>query len=76
MTILKAISLGITADGLAKQITGSDEVSVSRSALSTGIGAATGAAASGALVIAGVTAPVTVPLAVATGAVAFLVSLF
>ncbi|WP_324034655.1 hypothetical protein [Aeromonas caviae] len=77
MSVEKAVGLGITGNEISKKITGTSEVSPERTAIATGTGVALGAAASGALIVAGVAAtPVTVPLALASGAVAFLASLF
>ena len=77
MSIEKAVGLGVIGNELSKQITGSSEVSVGRSVVATGCGAAAGAAAAGGLMVAGfVSAPVTVPLAVAAGAVSLVCSLF
>ena len=77
MSVEKAVGLGITGNEISKKITGTSEVSPERTAIATSAGVALGAAASGALIVAGVAAtPVTVPLALASGAVAFLASLF
>lgn len=78
MTIPQAVALGISGNEISKKITGSSDVSVGRTAVATGAGAALGAAAAGTLVVAGVAAaaPVTVPLAVAAGAISFVASLF
>lgn len=77
MTIEKAVSLGVAGNELSKVITGSSEVSLGRTVVSTGCGAAMGAAATGALVVAGVaSAPVVVPLAIAAGAVSCIASWF
>ena len=77
MTIQQAIGLGLAGNEISKQITGSSEVSVGRSAIATGASAAMGAGAAGTLVVAGVvSAPVTVPLAVAAGVVGLIASLW
>lgn len=77
MTLQSAVSLGVAGNELSKTITGTSEVSVGRSAVATTAGAAGGAIATGGLVVAGfVSAPVVVPLAVASGAVAFVCSLW
>lgn len=77
MSVEKAVGLGITGNEISKKITGTSEVSPERTAIATGAGVALGAAASGALIVTGIaSAPVTVPLSIATGAVAFLASLF
>jgi hypothetical protein len=77
MSIDKAVTLGLAGNELSKKITGTSDVSVGRTAVSTGCGTAVGAVASGALIISGVAAaPVAIPLAVASGAVAFIASLW
>ena len=73
----KALNLGRQGNELSKVITGTSEVSATRSAVATGAGTALGAATAGGLLAAGiVSAPVTVPLAIASGAVSFIASLF
>lgn len=78
MSLDKAVSCGLVGNELSKQITGSNDSSISRTAVAISSGAAAGALTSGAIVIgAGVTsAPVTIPLAVAGGVVAGIASLF
>ena len=84
MTVHKSIIHNLTAEKLLRAITGIGKVCASRSAVTTGCGAALGAAATGVgtaavSAIASTSlaaAPVTVPLAVATGAVALIRSLF
>lgn len=78
MSIAKALGLGMLGNEMSKEISGTCEVSVGRSAVATGAGVALGAAASGALVVAGAAAaaPVVVPLAVASGFVSFIASRF
>lgn len=77
MSIHKAVNLGIAGNMLSKQITGTSEVSIGRTAVATGAGSALGAMAAGGLVVAGfAAAPIAVPLAVASGAVSLLASLF
>ena len=78
MSLNKTVSCGLVGNELSKQITGSSDSSVSRTAVAIGSGAAVGALTSGAIVIgAGVaSAPVTIPLAVAGGVVAGIASLF
>ncbi|ASF16102.1 hypothetical protein FJD32_000285 [Shewanella sp. LC6] len=81
MSIDKSVALGIAGNELSKQITNSSEVSLGRTLVATGSGAALGAATAGVLTVgaaaAGVaTAPVTVPLAVAAGLVSFIASRF
>lgn len=77
MTIEKAFGMGISANEMSKTVTGSEEVSVSRSTIATGTGVALGAASSGALVVAGVAAaPIVAPVALVSGGVALIASLF
>ena len=77
MSIEKAVTIGVAANELSKRIAGTDEVSVGRTTLATGAGAAMGSVAAGVLVVSGVaSAPVTVPLAVAAGLCAGIASLF
>ena len=78
MSLNKAVSCGLVGNELSKQITGSSNSSISRTAVAVGSGAAAGAITSGAIVVgAGVaSAPITIPLAVAGGIVAGIASLF
>ena len=77
MTIPQAVTVGLAGNEISKKITGTSEVSVGRSAVATGAGAALGAAAAGGIAVTGlVAAPVLVPLAVAGAAVSFVASLF
>ena len=86
MSLLQTLAIGKAADQLSREITRTDEVSVTRSTIATATGAVAGAAATGAIAtaasavgattLAAVAAPVTVPLAVASAGVAFLCSLF
>lgn len=86
MSIDKALGLGLAANEVSKTITGSNETTLGRSVVATGVGTAFGAAASGGLVVASeavglaslaaAAAPVVVPLAVASGVVALVASLF
>ena len=86
MSIPQAIAAGTAGDKLSRAITGTDEVSVSRSAIATGAGAALGAAGVGALTVsagavgatalATAAAPVVVPVAIVAGGIGFLCSLF
>lgn len=77
MTIKETVSIGVTANELSKEITGSSEVSASRSAVATGTGAALGAASTGALVVAGAaSAPIVAPVAAVSAGIAFLTSRF
>jgi len=78
MSLDKAVSCGLVGNELSKQITGSNDASVSRTAVAISSGAAAGALTSGAIVIgAGVaSSPVTIPLAVAGGVIAGIASLF
>jgi hypothetical protein len=76
MNINKAIACGLAGNELSKQITGTSEVSVSRTAVATGSGVALGIIMSGAAIGVGVvTSPVTVPLAVSSGLLAGIASL-
>lgn len=81
MSIDKAVAIGLSGNQLSKKITGSDEVSLGRTAVATGSGAAIGAVAGGSVVI-GATAlgvavaPIAVPLAVGGATVAFIASWF
>jgi len=81
MSVEKAVGIGITANEISKEITGTNESSVGRTALATGTGATLGAVAGGGLAIgataAGVAAgSVVVPLAVGGAIVAGIASLF
>ena len=78
MAIEKALSLGLAGNEISKKFTGTDEVSVGRSAIATTAGAALGASAAGTLAVAGfaAAAPITVPLAVFAGACSFIASRF
>ena len=77
MTINKALSCGVAGNELSKSITGTSEVSASRTVVATGSGAAVGALVSTSAIVAlGVTAPVSVPLTVASGVIAGIASLF
>ena len=78
MSLDKAVSCGLVGNELSKQITGSNDSSVSRTAVAISSGAAAGALTSGAIVIGAgaASAPVTIPLAVAAGVVAGIASLF
>lgn len=51
MSLNKAVSCGLVGNELSKQITGSNDSSVSRTAVAIGSGAAAGALTSGAIVI-------------------------
>lgn len=81
MTIEKAITLGLTGNEISKKITGTDEVSASRTVVATGSGAALGAVAAGAVTVGAAaigfaSAPITVPLAVGSAIVAGIASRF
>ena len=81
MSIEKAVGLGLVGNELSKQITGSSDVSVGRSVVATGCGAAVGAVASGSIVVAGglvgiAAAPVVVPLSASVALVSLVCSLF
>ncbi|KAF7780881.1 hypothetical protein PMAN_a1988 [Pseudoalteromonas marina] len=78
MSLEKAVACGVVGNEVSKQITGSSEPSLSRTAIAVSSGAVAGATVSGAVVVGlGVaSAPVTVPLAVASGLLAGVASLF
>ena len=86
MSYEKAIVAGIEGDQLSRRITGTDEVSASRSAIATGAGAligggaigavGLGASAVGATALAAAAAPVVVPVAIVSAGVSFIASLF
>lgn len=81
MSIEKIVSIGIAGNEISKKITGTDEVSLKRTAVATCSGAAVGAVAGGTLAVgvaaAGLaSAPITVPLAVGGAVVAAIASLF
>lgn len=86
MTIPQAIALGVSADQFSRKITKTDEVSVGRSTVAVGTGAALGAAASGAIAVgatavgatalAAAAAPVVIPLAIASAVFAGICSLW
>jgi len=81
MSIDKCVALGMTGNKISKEIAGTSEVSVGRTAVATSAGAVAGGVAGGAVVIGttalGVaTAPVVVPLAVGSAVVAGIASLF
>tara|TARA_R110000737_G_scaffold282984_1_gene289645 strand:+ start:5844 stop:6080 length:237 start_codon:yes stop_codon:yes gene_type:complete len=77
MTINKALTCGVAGNEISKSITGTSEVSASRTFVATGSGAAVGALVSTSAIVAlGVTAPVAVPLTVASGVIAGIASLF
>jgi len=86
MTMIQAVTAGLAGEKLSRAITGTSKVSAGRSAIATGSGALLGGVAAGTVTVAAsavgfttlaaATAPVTVPLAVASGAVAFIRSLW
>lgn len=77
MTMNKALTCGVAGNEISKSITGTSEVSTSRTVVATGSGAAVGALVSSTAVISlGISAPVTVPLAIASGVIAGITSLF
>lgn len=78
MNIKNAATLGLTGNEISKTVTGSSEVSPSRTAIATTSGAILGVCASGAatITLGAISAPVTVPLAVASGLIAGVASLF
>lgn len=81
MIIQQAIAPGLQGEKLSRTITGTSEVSASRSAVAAGSGALLGASAAGAVAVGAsalgisaltaVAAPAIVPLAAASGLVAF-----
>lgn len=83
MTLPQAIAFGTAGDKLSRKITGTNEVSVTRSTIATGAGAAlgagalsVGAGAVGLTAVATVAAPVAVPVAIVAGGIGLLCSLF
>lgn len=82
MTIPQALATGLAGEKLSRTITGTDEVSLGRSAVAAGSGyllggvaagsIAVGASAAGFTVLAAAAAPVVVPLAVVSGVIAFI----
>ena len=77
MTINKALTCGVAGNEISKSITGTSEVSASRTVVATSSGAAIGALVSTSAIVAlGVAAPVSVPLTVASGVIAGIASLF
>ena len=86
MTLPQAIAFGTAGDKLSRKSPGTNEVSVTRSTIATGAGAALGAAGAGALsvgagavgltAVATVAAPVAVPVAIVAGGIGLLCSLF
>lgn len=81
MSIHKAVSIGVIGNQLSKTITGNDEVSIGRTAVATGSGAAIGAVAGGTVVVGAAalgvaTAPIAVPLAIGGALCAGIISLF
>jgi hypothetical protein len=76
MNVNKAIACGLAGNELSKQITGTSDVSASRTAIATSSGALLGVMVSGAAIGVGmVTSPITVPLALSSGLVAGIASL-
>jgi len=69
-----AIKIGCYGNKVSKIVTDSDEVSVGRTVVATGTGAAMGALVGGTAAV--FSAPVTIPLAVAGGVIAAVFSLF
>ena len=74
----KAFGIGLTANELSQKITGTSEVSATRTTVATCTGATIGAAAAGALIVTTgvVAAPITVSLAEGSAIVAGIASLF
>lgn len=78
MTIKKAVAIGLSGNEVSKQLTGTNEVSLARTAVATGSGAVIGTLTSGAVTasLGVVAAPAAVPLAIAGGVIAGVASLF
>lgn len=78
MGIHQAVMLGVAGNEMSKEITGTNQASVGRSAVATTAGVTLGAAAAGTIALTGVVAaaPIMIPLAVGAGAVSFIASLF
>ncbi len=81
MSIVKSVQIGTIANNLSKQIAGSDDVTLGRTVVATGTGAALGAAASGAITVSAAalgiaSAPVAIPLALTGAVFAGIASLF
>lgn len=78
MTIKKAVAIGLSGNEVSKTLTGTSEVSVTRTAVAAGSGAVIGTLASGAVTVGlgVVAAPAALPLAVAGGVIAGVASLF
>ena len=76
MNINKAIACGLAGNEVSKQITGTNDVSRTRTVVATSSGAALGIVMSGAAIGIGITtSPVTVPLALSSGVIAGIASL-
>jgi hypothetical protein len=81
MTIPQAIGIGIAGNEASKKLTGTDNVSVGRSTVAVGAGAAMGAVAAGTITVGAAAlgvaaAPIAIPLAIASGICAGIASLF
>lgn len=86
MTLLQAAAVGIATDKMARKITRTNKVSVTRSAVATGssslmagLGTSTvvvGAELAGATAPTAAAAPVIIPVSIAAGAIGLLCSLF
>lgn len=81
MTLPQAVSIGVAGNEVSKKLTGTDEVSVGRSAVAVGAGATMGAVAAGTITIGAAAfgvaaAPIAIPLALAGGICAGIASFF
>lgn len=81
MSIPQATIIGMAGNEMSKKITGTNEVSLGRSAVAVGSGAALGAAAAGTITVGAVAlgvaaAPIAIPLAVGGAIVAGIASWF
>lgn len=78
MTIKKALAVGLAGNEASKVLTGTSEVSGSRTAVATGSGVILGSLATGVATIgaSSIAAPAALPLALAGGLIAGVASLF
>lgn len=78
MNIKSAAALGLAGNEISKSITGTSDVSPSRTVIATSSGAILGACATGVATVAigTVSAPVTIPLALTSAVLAGVASLF
>ncbi len=78
---MQAINVGLVGNEISKRISGTNEVSVGRTAVAVGSGAAVGAFTAGTMTVGAVafgvaSAPIAVPLAIAGGVISGIASLF